>query len=331
MKYLTCGRGKLVRRQLGIASVLVGLAAISGCALSNPTTAFHQVGKPPGTQAASAAPAATCGKPAGNRYVGISVAGTGLIGPTEQAMGITANVISLYYAIGQPINMQTVGSLCSQHKLPVIDIQDEKHSLAQIASGADDQALTSYALGLGTLQAPVAVDFDHEFNGPWFSWGYKNVTPAEFVAAWRHVVTIFRDNGATNVIWIWNPNVTTRWTDPDLQAWYPGDDYVSWVGLDGYFYATTDTYSTVFTPTISQVHAFTKRPVFIVETGASPPSGRARAIASIFQGVAKTPGMLGLIYFDFDKTSVHNWYINNDPPALAAFKAGASSYLGATG
>jgi hypothetical protein len=53
-----------------------------------------------------------------------------------------------------------------------------------------------------------------------------------------------------------------------------------------------------------------------LETGDSPDSGRPRAISSLFQGVEKTPGLLGLIYFDYDKTAVHNWYINNDPPAL---------------
>ena len=177
----------------------------------------------------------------------------------------------------------------------------------------------------------MGVVFDHEFNGPWFDWGWQHATPAQFVAAWRHIVTLFRNYGATNVIWIWNPNVTTRYTAPDLQAWYPGDAYVNWVGLDGYFYATTDTFASVFSPTISQIRAFTKRPQIIMETGANPASGRPRVITSIFQGAEKTPGLLGMIYFDFDKTSVHNWYINNDPSALSAFRAGASSYLGAVG
>lgn len=315
------------RRKLGIASIVVALAVLSGCSsFTNPSSAIKQVGAAPASQAAPQAPAASCGKPAGNRYLGISVAKTNLIAPTDQAMGITSNVISLYYNVGQTINMQTIASLCAQHMLPIIELDD--NSLEQITSGAEDKALESYALALGTMQTPVGIVFDHEFNGPWFPYGYEHVTPGQFVAAWRHLVSLFRNYGATNAIWIWNPNVTSRYTAPDLQPWYPGDAYVNWVGLDGYFYVTTDTYATVFTPTINQIRAFTKRPQIIMETGASPTSGRPRAIASIFQGAVNTPGLLGLIYFDFDKTSVHNWYINNDPPALAAFKAGASSYLG---
>ena len=281
------------------------------------------------TQAVPTAPAANCGKPAGNKYLGISVASTADIAPTDKLMGITANVVSLYYNVGQTINMQTIANLCAQHMLPIIELDD--NSLAQVTSGAEDKALASYALALGTMQTPVGIVFDHEFNGPWFPYGYSHVTPAQFVAAWRHIVTIFRDNGASNVIWIWNPNVTSLYTAPDLKPWYPGDAYVNWIGLDGYFYATTDTYASVFSPTINQIRAFTKRPQIIMETGASPDSGRPRAIANLFQGVEKTPGLLGLIYFDYDKTSVHDWYINNDPSALAAFQAGASSYLGTAG
>lgn len=332
MSHLLGGRGRpAARRKLGIAFILVGLAAISGCAFINPSSAIKQVGAPAATQAISKDPADSCNKPAGNRYLGVSVQHTSLLAPTDQAMGITANVTSLYYNIGMSIPMATVASLCAQHILPILVLEDPKASPAQIASGADDKALESYALALGTMQTPVGITIDHEFNGPWSSWGYQHATPAQYVAAWRHVVTLFRDNGATNAIWIWNPNVSDPWTDPDLKAWYPGDAYVNWVGLDGYLYTTTDTYQSIFSSSIDEVHAITKRPVIIMETGANPASGRPRGIASIFQGAENTPGLLGLIYFDYDKNSVHNWYINNDPSALAAFQAGASSYLGAAG
>jgi mannan endo-1,4-beta-mannosidase len=320
-----------IRRKLAIAAVLLGVAVVSGCAFSDPSSALKQVGAPAATQGMPSAPASSCSKPTGNRYLGVSVQHTNLIAPTDQAMGITANVTALYFSIGASIPMQTVANLCAQHIFPIIVLQDATKSPAQIASGADDKALQSYALALGTMQTPVGMVFDHEFNGPWSPWGYKNVAPAQFVAAWRHIVTLFRDNGATNVTWIWNPNVTTPYTASSPQPWYPGDAYVNWIGLDGYFYSTSDTYASVFTPTIDQIRAFTKRPQIIMETGANPTSGRPRAITSIFQGAKNTPGLLGLIYFDFDKTSVHNWYINEEPPALAAFKAGASSYLGAAG
>jgi len=318
-------------RTLKITPALLTLAMLAGCGLTHAASVFKQVRAPAPTHSVASAPEVTCDKPAGGHYIGLSVADSTSFTATEKAMGITATATTRYYSIGASINTANLAKLCAENKLPVVDIDTDNVPVAQVTSGAEDKWLANLAVELGTLQTPVGMDFNHEFNGPWFPWSYPKVTPEQFVAMWRHIVTVFRDNGANNVIWIWNPNVTTPYTVQDLRPFYPGDAYVDWVGFDGYFYAPHDTWSTVFGRTITQVRAFTQRPMFIVETGAGPDSGRARVIQQIFAGAAQTPGLLGLIYFDQDKTSVHNWYINNDPSALAAFRAGASSYLSAAG
>lgn len=63
-------------------------------------------------------------------------------------------------------------------------------------------------------------------------------TPAEYIQAWRRVVTIFRSQGVRNVIYTWQ---MTAWafraspSDPRYAGrWYPGDDYVDSVGADAY-------------------------------------------------------------------------------------------------
>jgi hypothetical protein len=316
---------------LGIVSVFVGMAVVSGCSFVNPVTAIKEATSPAPKQSVGSMGQASCAKPADGKYLGLSVPAPDLLVPTEQAMGITANVVTKYYAIGDTISMQAIASLCAEHTLPIIELDSDNMSVAQIANGSQDKYFTNLALQIGVLQTPVGIDFNHEFNGPWFAWGFKHETPGQFVAAWRHIVTLFRDNGASNAIWIWNPNVMSEGTVPNLQPWYPGDAYVNWVGLDGYFYSSHDTYASVFDYTVNHIRSFTKVPMLIVETGANPVAGRVRAINSIFQGVAKMPEIIGLIYFDYDKTSVHNWYINNDPSALAAFKSGAAAYLNRPG
>jgi hypothetical protein len=59
--------------------------------------------------------------------------------------------------------------------------------------------------------------------------------------------------------------------------------------------------------------------------GANPSSGQARAIGDLFAGLASVPGEIGLIWFDYDKASAtgspHNWLLNDNPAALAAFRA----------
>lgn len=273
-----------------------------------------------------------CGSlPPRGHYVGYSVAGfppaMASLEAVERATGVAANVASFYIRFGMKLDIPSITSMCARGILPFLEIDTATPAmLRKVADGSEDSVLASYALELGTVQTPIVIDFNHEFNGPWFAWGYKHVTASEFVAAWRHMVTVFRENGANNVLWAWNPNVDGTATVPDLQAWYPGNSYVNWVALDGYFYGPWDTYDSVFKPTMHQIRAFTKRPFFIAETGANPKSGRVRAINSLFQGAESTPGLLGLVWFDYYKYSNRNWFINNDPAAVAVFRSNADRY-----
>ena len=59
----------------------------------------------------------------------------------------------------------------------------------RIASGKYDGYLSAYAEAVRAYRHPVILSFGHEMNGNWYSWGYKNTSPAVFVAAWRHIVT----------------------------------------------------------------------------------------------------------------------------------------------
>lgn len=324
------------RRAVMIA-MAAGLALLTGCSSGNPvasikTTLKQVVSVPPRTT--TVAPAnPTCGQPPGGRYVGISVDGytehEQVLDSTIKTWNIDPSAVSMYYSFGQHVSSQRIKDLCAAGRLPVIEIDSSDMPLSRIISGQEDTVIQNYALQFGTLGVPMVLDFDHEFNGPWFKWGYTHTNPADFVAAWRRMVDIFRENGATNVLWVWNPNVDGAETTNNLKAWYPGDAYVNWIGLDGYFYSTGDTFTSVFNPTLTEIRQFTKLPWFIVETGANPASGRVRAITSIFAGAEHASGLLGLIWFDYNLYKNHDWKLDQDPKSLAAFRSGMASYQGA--
>ena len=59
-----------------------------------------------------------------------------------------------------------------------------------------------------------------------------------FVAAWRHIHDLFDAAGATNVIWVWNPNIINPVPGVQLEPLWPGGSYVDWVGMTGYFAVT---------------------------------------------------------------------------------------------
>ncbi|HEX9117465.1 MAG TPA: glycosyl hydrolase [Anaerolineae bacterium] len=110
-------------------------------------------------------------------------------------------------------------------------------SLSQIINGAYDSYITSWATGAKNWGHPFFLRWGHEMNGNWFPWSEtaNGNQPGQFVQAWRHIHDIFTAVGATNVSWVWCPNVEfSGSTWPSYSSLYPGDSYVDWTGLDGY-------------------------------------------------------------------------------------------------
>lgn len=111
-----------------------------------------------------------------------------------------------------------------------------------IANGRYDGLLTRQARSIKGLHVPVLVTFEHEPDQ-----AAKTVrgTPADFVAAWRHVHSIYARVGATNVVWVWVMVGYPGDLQRDLPMW-PGNDEVDWVGWDPY--DNTGCYATPGTP-----------------------------------------------------------------------------------
>ena len=55
------------------------------------------------------------------------------------------------------------------------------------------------------------IRFAHEMNGTWYPWaeGVNGNGPGDYVAAWRHVVGVFRRAKVSNVTWTWAPTCPT--------------------------------------------------------------------------------------------------------------------------
>lgn len=298
------------------AALLAGLAiSVAACA-----------GSPAALRAVPAQPASQA------PYMGISVPGdpVSMAGVRQFAAetGDRPNLVSYYTGWYDSFDAAGTSAIAASGALPLIFIDSGRVPLATIVSG-QDQWLASYAKAVAKYGHPVAISFDSDFNGPWWPWSFNHESAATYTAAWRKVVTVFQRAGATNVTWVWTIATSSPATTP-LKPWWPGSWFKGWVGVNGYFTDPHSTFSSVFGPTFAQVRAFTRDPLLITETGASPASGRPRAIASLFAGAQSTLGLLGFIWFDYDKPSAngpnHNWRIDNDPAALAAFRAAVKEH-----
>jgi hypothetical protein len=104
----------------------------------------------------------------------------------------------------------------------------EYASLAAIARGDYDFYITAWAAGAARYGKPLFLRFAHEMNDPYrYPWGPQNGNrPEDFIAAWKHVHLVFQKMSATNVLWVWSPHVSMPW----FEYYYPGDEWVDWIG-----------------------------------------------------------------------------------------------------
>ncbi|HKO56058.1 MAG TPA: glycosyl hydrolase [Thermoanaerobaculia bacterium] len=104
----------------------------------------------------------------------------------------------------------------------------EYASLAAIARGDYDFYVTRWARSAAQYGKPFFLRFAHEMNDPYrYPWGPQNGNrPEDFIAAWRHVHLVFQKMSATNAVWVWSPHISMPW----FEYYYPGDEWVDWVG-----------------------------------------------------------------------------------------------------
>jgi hypothetical protein len=178
---------------------------------------------------------------------------------------------------------------------------------------------------------PVAIVLAPEMNSGWNPWGPGRATAEDFVRAWKHVHGVFEEQGVTNALWVWAPHVSDQHSSVAPRPYYPGDGYVDWVGMVGY-YGPEDgsSWSGMFAPTVRTVRAFTKKPLLISETGVAEGAGKARQVDDLFGGAAGTEGLIGLVWFDLQKswpgsTYRTDWRVDSSPGAAAAVKKGVAA------
>jgi len=241
-----------------------------------------------------------------------------------RSTGAAPDVVTYYSAWLEPFQTTFAATAAQHGAVPLVQMEPTNISLAAIASGKSDAYLSDYAAAVGAYRHPVILSFGHEMNGQWFSWGYRHAPPASFVAAWRHIVTLFRELRVRNVTWLWTVNVihgrSHRITAPG--PWWPGRSYVNWVGIDGYYWKPSWTFVSLFGPTIAKVRELTRDPILIAETAAASAADQAAKITDLFRGVREY-GLLGFVWFN--APHIRDWQING-AAAAAALRKGAQTY-----
>ena len=153
----------------------------------------------------------------------------------------------------------------------------------------------------------------------------KNVVnqPGDYVQAWQHVHDVVASTGASNVQWVWSPNVP-YWGSTDLAGHYPGTGYVDVVALDGYNWGTSTAWSScvspqdLFTPGIAALRTLAPgTPILIAKTASSEAGGsKAEWDTSLVSYLAAQPDVMGFVWFRLQKEA--DWRINSSPSSASA-------------
>ncbi|MFE5581710.1 glycoside hydrolase family 26 protein [Kitasatospora sp. NPDC056531] len=320
-------RTRLIRAgALAVAGPLLAVGCGPGAPTATPAVTPASTGSAaPGASAAPAPPydVSALRKP-GGRMLGVAAAGeAGDLAPVAAfaaKAGRAPDVREYYYDWGQDFDGDGTAALWQNGQLPLMVWTPTNVPLSRIVSGAEDDYLRSFAKGVRSYPGPLAISFAPEMNADWSDWGPSRTTSADFVQAWRHIHDVFRDQQAVNVLWVWAPHANDMDRKVPLRPYYPGDDYVDWLGLVGYYGPTDGTaYSSLFTPTVKSLRAFSDKPLLISETAVAEGPKKSAQIDDLFAGAAGTDGLIGLVWFDVNGrrpgVGPTDWRVDSSPAA----------------
>ena len=227
-------------------------------------------------------------------------------------------------------------------------------SLRHIVAGDCDAYIDQWAAGAKAFEKPILVSFGCEPNSNWFPWsgdsnggdakaangGFEG--PEMYKAAYRHAVDRVRAAGVRNVSWVFHANADShpegKWNA--MSEYYPGSDYVDWLGMSTYGQLTpgkddwTDWSEAMDKPYKRLCAIDPTKPVMLAEWGVGefPDSGdKSEFIRDAFEGLdtGKYPRIKAAVFWherwqNSDETW-SNLRVNSSAGALKAYRQGVGS------
>jgi hypothetical protein len=321
------------RTRLFGAVVAVALAAAPGLSLASAL---------PASAATGTAPAATLG-------IWTSAEDSGSY---STVAGQHPNIANFYLAWGQAFPTSFIDAAEAAGATPYLEIEpwhagpswDETPSMVDIGSnsasdcGSDGTSsceawLDSIGQDVQAFGHPIIFTFAHEFNVsgqyPWSYGDSEGTTPAQWIQAWDTVETdINNSGGSQNAWWMWAPNADTGGSTQPFAAWWPGQQHVNMVGIDGYpqIQYGLDTFQQVFGQSFSEMKALTSLPIFISETDLAPETGSGGTqTVTQFVRAALAAGATGLLQFQDGTSALSSEQWSELDAALAGASRAPSS------
>ncbi len=232
------------------------------------------------------------------------------------------------------------------------DLPDTVYTLQKIIDGKFDLPLIRWAVAARRTGIPLMVEFGGEMNGNWFPWsgvynggdtttGYGDPAlpdgPERFRDAYRHIIDLFRNQGADNITWVFHANYSStpeeRWNS--MAAYYPGDDYIDWIGESAYGAQmqgdSWDLLTDVLDESYPELAAVSpSKPLALLEFGVIDDGIPGHKAAWIREGLdsirgGEYPRIRGISYWESefiaDNGTVSNMLLNSSPDVLQSYRS----------
>ncbi|WP_430781933.1 glycoside hydrolase family 26 protein [Actinoplanes sp. G11-F43] len=239
----------------------------------------------------------------------------------REQLGRDQRITHVFYAWRDNLPSSIEGM--PKKSIPMVSWRGPKYP--RILDGRSDDLIAAAARRTRDFDRPVLLRWGWEMNGDWYDWGgpRNDSDPAGYVKCFRRIRKIFDDEGADNVSWVWSPNWNSspneEWNR--MEAYYPGDRYVDWVGVSGYNLnkEAPETLFDGFYRTYSP-----RKPLMITEVGSKDHGGTSKAdwIKDLSAYVARRPAIGAVVWFDTDTHPSYpeHWRIDTDERSTAAYR-----------
>jgi hypothetical protein len=277
--------------------------------------------------------------PVGGAYLGASASVNpgesrlGAIERTERLIGRPLDIDHQFYRWNESLITSVQQADAAAGRYPFVSWKPQ-HTNGQIvrwpsiAAGAEDTTIRAQARAARAFGHPMFLVFHHEPYDESINerWG----TPADFVAAYRRVVSIFRQEGAANVAFVL---VLTSWdyTQDRADAFYPGGDVIDWIAADPYNWHQRDGRWDSLADVTRDFYEWgsrTGKPLMLAEWGSTEdpadPGRKAAWFAEAAQTLAAWPNIKAAVYFN-NLHDGYDWRIDTSAAALDAFRRLANS------
>ncbi len=262
----------------------------------------------------------------------------------ERATGIRPRLVMFYLQWpSEPENGVFPGgalrSIEGSGALPIVtwepmflDSEGREHMIAadSIIEGKYDSYLQRFARQSRQFGKPYLIRFAHEMNLARYHWGgssqdFGPESAEKYRVMFRHVVEVFRAQQADNVGWVFCPNADSVPAQPwnQIASYYPGNDVVDIVGLDGYNWGTSQTraangwdsewrsFESIFAAPLRELKQVASgKPAAVFETSSASAGGNKEEWVMAALDSAKSLGLTALVWFELNKEV--DWRLETD-------------------